>query len=369
MVESIVVYVTLFVLMVLTGTSSNKNKLSPEKRIPGIYMLIPCLIFAFVFGCRYNVGVDYMDYLEGYRGTYLRSHEIGFNVIESFLRGINAHFAVFFGVLAFLQITFFLSAFKEREVFPYLIFVLIIGTGCLTWMNGIRQAVSSCIFVYSIQFISNKKPIKYLLCCFLAFLFHKSSAILVPFYFIQYLDLSKHRWVPWALFLLAIIVKYSNVGMYVEMAISPIAGYLEYDSIYDLDYIMEAMETNAGSTGLGVLLQDFIFIFVIILIPKLRCEYNSIWIKVVITLFLIGMFGVVAFPGQVLLRRPFAYFTIFTNVLIAYSLLYLFRKGGNNDFNKVMGWVLIATQVLMFVAVVLLRGNDNLCAFHFFWDI
>ena len=169
MFESLVVYLSLFAVMALCGVvaarrepayvpysgvyAENKRFLEPE-----IVILIGA--FTFVFGCRWGVGIDFFHYLNYYLKTYTFSEgfELLFQGISSLFLKLGFHYAVIFGFWAGVQITLLYAAFKKyRFLFPYIAFFLIFGSYYLSMMNVIRQQVAALVFLYSIQFIENRK--------------------------------------------------------------------------------------------------------------------------------------------------------------------------------------------------------------------
>ena len=104
-------------------------------------IIISCLIFAIVFGARYDTGVDHLAYLEGYqyllKGYEREDMERGFYIIVRLFAGFNLHFFFYFAFLAFLQIFFFYYAFRnEQQLYPAL--------------NNFHKPFRQC-FVYSYQ--------------------------------------------------------------------------------------------------------------------------------------------------------------------------------------------------------------------------
>ena len=96
-------------------------------------VLFPLVLFAIVFGMRYDVGVDHLGYLYG----YLEKIDVGkgeplFQFLSKTGWYLNLHYTVYFGIIAFIQVFFFFYAFKnERYLFPLLVFF------CLQIMNGL----------------------------------------------------------------------------------------------------------------------------------------------------------------------------------------------------------------------------------------
>lgn len=56
---------------------------------------------------------------------------------------------------------------------------------------SIRQGMTLAVFCYALKYIVNKKPVRYMLCCLVAFYIHRGAIILFPLYFAQYIPMSK----------------------------------------------------------------------------------------------------------------------------------------------------------------------------------
>jgi hypothetical protein len=330
-------------------------------------MFLPCLLFAFVFGCRYGVGTDHLNYIAEYLYGRNRDVEPLFAFIESFFQSLNLHFAWFFGFIAFLQITLFLSAFKDRNLYPFLILILFLGGRWLGWCNGIRQATACCFFIFSIQFIEERKPLPYLLCCLLAYMFHRSAIILLPFYFIDKADFFKIKWLPWLVYIMAVVVaRTSFINNYIEQYFSVVSEAFNYDEGYTTEQALTKLEYDTNeSTGIGSLVSTGITLITLSFMQPAKKFYDSKFFQIISNLYLIGLFGGVAFSGNVILTRPFGYFTVFGGVVTAYVLYYMFQ--GYNKKYEIWGYLLILFELLTFIAIIY-RGKLNTAEFHFFWE-
>lgn len=81
------------------------------------------VFFTLVFAVRYNVGVDFVNYLDEYQSVYkleYSKNEILYKNIGLFLNSIGAHPSVFFGCFVFYRLLFFYLQLKKR--FLYFLF-------------------------------------------------------------------------------------------------------------------------------------------------------------------------------------------------------------------------------------------------------
>ena len=141
-------------------------------------MIYAIIAYSIVFGIRYGVGVDFFSYLHNYNAyTTTTGHwgvskqfEIGFGLITEIIADLKAHYTIYFGVIAFLQLYFTLLAFKkEYKLYPYLVFSFMVSCYWLTYSNGLRQIMAMSIWIWAIKFLAEKKPWQFCLSILLAF--------------------------------------------------------------------------------------------------------------------------------------------------------------------------------------------------------
>ena len=160
MLQSYIVYVLLCLWMILCGLwASYRERCTPTYGYHKLSFLYPEVLlllfpFAIIFGCRYNVGVDYPHYLEDYLWGADRDFEPIFAWVNDNMSSLGIHYAYFFSLWAFIQVFFIFYTFKnQRYLFPYIAFFLIIGSYYLSMMNIIRQQLAACIFLYSFLYV------------------------------------------------------------------------------------------------------------------------------------------------------------------------------------------------------------------------
>ncbi len=103
---------------------------------------------------------------------------------------------------------------------PTLSFILFISLGFFTYLFGIlRQTLAMAVFMMSIPFIKERKPLKYFLLCLVAFTIHRVAIITVPLYFIYNVKISQKRYVRLGLALIAFL---AVSPLLVRFAVKPI---------------------------------------------------------------------------------------------------------------------------------------------------
>lgn len=158
---------------------------SPKKVVASFLMFLPLFIPA---ALRYGIGTDYF-------ATYVplfikiasgRSgfNEAGFTWFVFKLSSITNNYQWFFAITSFLTIFLIVESIKDQST-NYVISVLLfsLGTYYFYSYSGIRQALATAVFIYGLQFVEEKKPIKYGICILLATMVHSMAIIYAPIYF------------------------------------------------------------------------------------------------------------------------------------------------------------------------------------------
>ena len=382
MLESVLVYGLLTTIMVVCGMiAASREPLYEESS--GLYekndrflqpeIIVIIAAFTFVFGCRYGVGVDYFHYLFDYQMGSERELEWMFRTISDFLSSHNMHFAVYFSVWAFLEITLLLYAFRNyRFIIPYLLLYLIIGNFYMSMMNVIRQQIAALIFLCSIQFIDEKKPLKYYLCIALAFLFHRSAVLMVVMYPILRIRDDWFRSVGIQLILLAIAVflsfRFDLVTQLIERPfiwVSSTLGFERYQMAVLGNATLDDMNRFGANTGYGIFVSLFKCVPIILLSKPLKEYYNSSFFNMLYSMWFVRVFATYAFGDSITLNRPFIFFTDISIAMAAFFTYYCFKS---KDTRKILlGIAMIIVYLVMFL-FILSNGKLNTSEFTFFWQ-
>lgn len=380
--ESLCVYGTLLMIMVLCCVRASK-------RVPGYVgysgeyyqsnkffypEIVLCIIsFAFVFGCRYGVGVDYFHYLYAYNYGTEREFEFLFQSVSDLMSNAGLHYALFFGFWAFLQIVILLYAFRKyRFLLPWIVFFLFTGNYFMSMMNIIRQQIACVIFLYALQFIDEKKLFKYLLCVAIACLFHRSSIILVVIYpLLRWKDDWFQRInVQLILFVAAVIISYlpGLVERWIErpfLFMSQNLGFENYRlGVLSIDSLND-MSRFGANTGFGIFVNFAKYLPVILYSVKLKQYYNSSFFNMVYSLWFISVLSGFMFGHSIILNRPFVFFSDFGIFIAAAFVYYCFKN--KSGWNQPLAVAFIIVYLFMFVWIIA-HGDLNTSTFTFFWQ-
>ena len=383
MLESFVIYIFLFAVMAICGGVA-ANREPTYIGNSGIYIknnfflqpevLVIIVSFTFVFGCRYGVGVDYFHYLNAYENNTDERFEFLFKTISDFLRNNNLHYAVFFSVWAFLQITLLYYAFRnQRFLFPLLAFFLIIGYSYMSWMNIIRQELAAGVFLVSLKYLNEKKLLKYLLCVLVAYGFHRSSIVLVVIYplFLWKTDLFRRINTQLVLYVIALIISLLFSTWIVEKIERPFEIFTDFFGYENYSYsFLESESLNSRSqfqtnTGFGIYITVFKTIPIILLSRRMKDYYNSSFFEIVYSLWFIRIISAFLVGDSIILNRPFAFLSNFNMIIYSYFVYYCFKS--RKQLLSIFGIAYMLVFVVVFFYIVS-NGDINTSKFLFFWQ-
>lgn len=378
MLLSIYVYSFLAITMYILGKLHFKHNFKKNKAqlsFVSIEIVLLFIIFSLVSGIRWNVGTDHLSYLQEYinikNGFNFSGNniEFGFQLITNLFATNKIHFTIYFAFIAFLQLFFVYYSFKKEPfIFQYLGLLIILGGQYLLWMNGIRQTLAACIFVFSIHFIKEKKIIKYVATILFATTIHKSAIILLLFYlFIDY-NLFKNKYITLLLLALSYFLGSSSTLLSNNEYVTNFLSFIGYDTYAQrLDYYIfeRAKEMGFGPRRFILLIFS---IYVILYSEKLKKKYSNFCIYYNLTIIGVLLFNLFANSGSIFLR-PTYYFQIFLPVSLSYLIHYL-NINSKNKFALHSLVIIILALLYMLAALISENGKGVLdfTNYKFFWD-
>lgn len=339
-------------------------------------IILSLLIFALVAGMRYNTGVDHLGYLKSYiylqeTGQFRTEHEIGFNYLSKLFANAGMHFIIFFGFLAFLQIFFIYYALKDRKfLLPYVALNIMLGSYFLDWMNGIRQCIVICAFVFLIKYIVERKFIKYAIAILILSTIHKSAYILIPAYFLFIKDFSfANRKICLIILAICVLIGMTPTWSDIMTNAESFLAFLGYDGYAEnIEQISEEFRQVAwGPNRIGIFLTDVLIIWHY---PNMKKYFKSDkYLSAYFLLFLIGTFSynLLVNTSHIFLR-PIGYFTIFRLPLTAYLLYYLKQNRKNAMFIFLSLIVFTYIYFVIYKSIAMPTDVSETNLYHFFFE-
>ena len=169
----------------------SEDKISRDS-ITYVSLYILFLIFFVFIGLRGFVNTDWKSYKYVFDNISnleeSETFEVGFMVLMRISRFLSDDYTIFVVLSSLIDLFLFYKAFKsEKSIFLVFIFYyLFCGSGCgfRTEFNLMRNIKSILIFCISLKYVYERKFFKYLILNLIGMLFHSTSIIYIPLYFI-----------------------------------------------------------------------------------------------------------------------------------------------------------------------------------------
>lgn len=360
------VYISLLAIMVyLTGYGHNLAKsdlntqLVPKLRIQHYLAL---LIMSFIVGFRFKVGVDWEGYKEYFEHIASdpnlqftdQTFELGYFYLNKIISATGLSYEWMFFTVAFISWYFFFKSISQN-LLPILILFIFLDEFFFWGMNGVRQFMAISIWVYSIQYIINKKFLNYILLIILASMFHVSVIILLPLYFIPYIKINKKGlWL--SLYLISLILGTTNFFIsFVESIINFMGSKIAIIGLY-LYYIETNMLVvdNEILTGFGFIFKITLNLLILILSNKVTKAYPNTTIYFI--LFFIGSILFNLSYNIQLIGRINNYFLILRSVVLAIMFWHFWKFSKN----RAVLVLFVSLYFLLFLSAI--YNSSNLCS-------
>lgn len=177
----------LFFFVVLAYTESPFRQRTDFSNNIYVYSFLILFLFS---GLRYDVGVDYLSYLELFNDSSVLNENIkepGFAGLFYIFKRIGVSFFVVNILLSFVIIFFAFKYIRKYSPLIFLSLLIFYSTGqyYFNTFNAVRQAIAIYVFWCSLDLIKNKKVVAYFFCIlFISLFFHMSAILLFPLYFV-----------------------------------------------------------------------------------------------------------------------------------------------------------------------------------------
>lgn len=370
MFTSVFVYSTLFITLLFLSIIAARNQqysLSHYGKSKLSWPLFVSLVlFAIVFGIRDNVGIDYPQYLSLYENpSELDQYELCFRFLSKAMAALGLPAWFYFGTWAFLQLLFVFLAFRdEPKLYPFLIMVLFCGQYFLLWMNVIRQDLATCILIFSVGFIPQKKLKQFIILVLIASGFHITAIALLLLYpiFRHKMDYTRNPAIQEIILLCALFICFmGNVFGDIDSLIAP---YLIGTSFEEYAYGAIEHTTKESVFGVTFWMSFIIDIVMIAYSNKLKRFYKSDTFLIYYNLYFFGAIFNLMFAFSYLLLRPFRYFRFFKLVVVPFLLFYLWKNRKFSKFRETLCLALILLAYLALYIAVFRYGSSSMYQYH-----
>ena len=235
---------------ILMGISSVKNK-KVNKILMGGFFIAAFIIAAFR---DVSVGNDTLEYVrvfnnikgisQLYNNIQITRFEYGYVFLNSIIKTFTDNYTILLAMVSafyLYSVWRFINKYSESIWLSTFLFY-ILGNYFLIF-NLLRQCIAISFFLIAIDFIIEKKPIKYVITIIFASLFHTTSIILLPVYFIRRWNINYKVIMVYFIVTLMGVIEFDNI---INIIIKILPQYSHYflNSKYSLGGIKLASIVN-----------------------------------------------------------------------------------------------------------------------------
>ena len=240
------------------------------------YFFVSFAIIFIYLALRFDFGSDYETYYDLFFSIKASSWdelvllaninqfgetmEFGYIYLNKFFTLFtNFYFFIAFHSFLFCGVYYtIIKRYVDPQYYWIALFILIFHTSLMVRsISGLRQGLAVYCFIYSFQYLIEKRNIwKYVICILVAALFHYSAIILLPLYFL--FNQSKVKRIE-PIFYLLLYIFFVFFGEKLKNPIESITSTLLPKYMY---YIDNEEGIKLGS-GMGLLLSSFFYLYIL----------------------------------------------------------------------------------------------------------
>lgn len=383
MIQSFVVYSLLLCVILFSGWAYQSKKYK-EVNLSNPYIFLIIIFYTFICGMRYDVGSDYLTYLDTYldlrtygRSVFELSQESGWiwGMKQFALRGW--HYSLFFSLVAFIQIYLIILSIKKfPQLLVYFLFVFLCNNWFSHYQNVLRQTITISVFLVLVMRSSHMRFRWYCLVCVMCFFIHRTSVIMLVLY--PFLKCRMDKFINNALFTIIFLIC-SIIGLRINLLDVLIKIPTFGDVLIAADYASymtgDKLDTGLnGSLGFGYFLKILINSIAILSYNK----YQKKWSKRIPNLssiFFIYFLGtcINALSPIGLLTRPNWYLLILQIPIFSLTIKYFFHttkslSPGMILQKHVYAYALISAMLMSFYTTNVLKPEGSNMEYHFWWE-
>lgn len=343
------IYVILALLNYYLLMLSKKTK---DKKKKTILISISFLTVFLVSALRVNVGTDYQSYVNWFNEIDQFSFHYTnflFNNMIFIIKLITNNPQCLFVITSFIiLILIYTYAIEEFEDYDMALFLFIVLGFYFSTFNGIRQWLAIAVFMFSFKYIKQKELIKYLGCIIVASLFHITSLLLIPAYFLFKLNI-KDRYKMIIIGASFIIFKLVNFNGLIAFICKKVAF-----SFYVRYFASGVDLTQSVGSFLPIILSFGMFMYYILfkknIIEKITFEKYE---RNKTLCFYIVIFAITNTVNNLFSR--FSYYFIPFIIFLLPDFFVIF----NGKYNKIMKLLVVVFGVVFMVINTLLKNSNN----------
>lgn len=266
-----ILLITFYGLMAWLNLSASSEKVRE-------WIVFVCFIVTLVFwGFRGFCFYDWMSYYPSYleldvndtslSNIFIR-YEPGFSALMFLCKYTFDSYSFFLFVNTLISLLL-LNHFLKRHIDNYPLGMMICTTigGIFFFTDLIRNATSTLIFINAIDYINQRKPVKYYTSCILSLCFHYSAIFFFPLYFFLHRKTSKVTFS--VIFIIGCIIYILDVPLLSD-SVAMVLGLISPDLEAKVRFYLTEMSSSSSVLNIVFFERFFTGILVICFMDKLR---------------------------------------------------------------------------------------------------
>jgi len=321
-----------------------------------IYLTFVGSLLVIIAGFRGDFTSDYNGYINlfNFYNTFsfkeifqnLFGQEIGFVLVNRIIGIFSKNGIYLMFITSFIIVLLFFREFKKYSSYIWFSVLMFVTVGSYyTSFNTIRQIMAASIIFSGSKYLYEKKLNKYILVILLATLFHKTSLIMIPFYFVLNFKFNRNKLVVAVITLLITMISLDKIIEIVQKYIYQFYTFNKYGM--------------CGYSYKNVVLPLGIMIFVIYHYKKIDINNgkNNIWINAVI---FYAFFSILGLKVQ-LIQRLSEFFAPYALLLVPLIISKI-----NDKSLRVI--YIIAAVIIMICYNFLIFKDTGYNPYYMFWQ-
>ena len=337
--------------------------------------IISILMFTLTLGLRDKVGLDFQGYVNYFFEVNEQTsysdvpYEIGFFWIIKAARFLDLPLVFLFLTTCAFQIIF-ISVWLKGHLFlaPWFFLMYFLSLHAFEGLNIIRQEMSFTILLASIPALINRRLIQYMSLVFFATLFHTSSAIFFPLYFVLHKEIALRTWIQLGMLLLVTASAETLAAKFFNF----FPNLATLFQVSRFEKVQEDLFFSGGgglSVSPGILFSLITDSILIVTSSRLIKRYEHVGYKTYYNIFLLGALlnPAVIEANYIPFARLNYFFLSFKFVCLSFLLASLFSKSPIFKLGPILGVLLIMTHYVWFL-IAISKGAAQSAPFNFVFD-
>lgn len=251
----------LFFIILLAGRYRLSTNSKVLNKSLGFNLAVISIII--ISSLRYNIGWDWNAYLEivypKYYMANLNAYE-PLNRVYFYLAAVTRMPIVMYSLFAISIYGVIGKAIKDNSICLYESLIIYYSLFYIDSLSILRQMTAVSVVLYGYRYIKEKKILKYLLCCYIASLYHSTAIISIFLYFIYY------QKVTTVMFMSVICIIFFTVLLPKVLSALGLYKFTKY--------LVGGKLANSSGNYTRVV-YTLLYLYCLLLRPKINREYNG----------------------------------------------------------------------------------------------